>query len=563
MSEERREQVDLLLRNGRILDVFSSSFVLGDVAIAGGRITGFGASSAVEVRDLDGAWVIPGLIDSHGHLESSQLSPREVARAVLPHGTRTVIADPHEIANVLGVGGVRALVEATAELPLRAFFMAPSCVPATPFETSGAALGPVEVADLLASERVIGLGEVMNFPGVIAGDPDLAAMLSSASGGPIDGHAPGLTGPGLWAYAAAGPQTDHECTTIDEAREKLRAGMHILIREGTTARNLEALLPLLNEATAPFVHFCTDDRHPETLRNEGHIDDLVRKALAAGVSPEMALTAATLHAARAYGLERIGALAPGYVADFLVLSDLTAFTVDSVYVAGERVAEGGFCLADLPAAGLEGARRSVRIDVNALNFRIASDGGRLRGIDTVADQVLTNEFLFEPTVANGAAIADPDRDVLKLAVIERHHGTGNIGLAFVRGFGLTRGALASSVAHDSHNLVVVGVSDEDMRAAAAALVELGGGQVVVADGQVIAELPLPIAGLMSDEPLETVAAAAAGLDRAAAALGCRLPAPFMTLSFLALPVIPHLKLTDRGLVDVDRFRIVPLAADAA
>ena len=563
MSQAQREQVDLLLRNGRVLDGFSSSFFVGDVAVSDGRITGFGAASAAEVRDLDGAWIIPGLIDSHVHLESSQLSPREFARAVLPHGTTTVIADPHEIANVLGVDGVRALLAATAELPMRSFFMAPSCVPATPFETSGAALGPAEVAGLLGLDRVIGLGEVMNFPGVIAGDKDLAAMLSSAAGGPIDGHAPGLTGPGLWAYAAAGPQTDHECTTIDEAREKLRAGMHILIREGTTARNLDALLPLLNEATAPFVHLCTDDRHPETLRNEGHIDDLVRKALAAGLPPELVLTAATLHAARAYGLERIGALAPGYEADFIVLSDLTSFTIDSVYVAGERVAEGGVCVANLPSAGLEGARRSVRIDVDSLSFRIDSDGGQLRGIDTVADQVLTGEFLFEPTVANGEAVADPDRDLLKLAVIERHHGTGNSGLAFVRGFGLKRGALASTVAHDSHNLVVVGVTDDDMRAAAAALVELGGGQVVVADGRVLAELPLPIAGLMSDEPLDTVAAAAAGLDRAAAALGCRLSAPFMTLSFMALPVIPHLKLTDRGLVDVDGFRIVPLAADAA
>ena len=562
MSETPRARVDLLLRNGRVFDVFSSSFVSSDLAIRDGSIVGFGADEADAVRDLEGAWVVPGLIDTHVHLESSQLSPREFARAVLPHGTTTVIADPHEIANVLGVDGVRAMLEATAELPLRSFFMAPSCVPATPFESSGASLGPEEIAEILSWERVLGLGEVMNFPGVLAADPDLMAKLASATGAPIDGHAPGLRGPGLWRYAAAGPMTDHECTTIDEAREKLRAGMHILIREGTTARNLAALLPLLSETTAPFVHFCTDDRHPETLRAEGHIDDLVRKAIAAGAKPETVLSAATLHAARAYGLPKLGALAPGYAADLLVVRDLKPFEVHAVYLAGQHVAEAGVCRADLPERGLDLARSTVRVPDSGVDLGIAAPAGPCRGIDVVADQVITRAFAFDPRVEGAEAVADPDRDLLKLAVIERHHGTGDVGLGFARGFGLAKGALASSVAHDSHNLIVAGASDEDMQTAIAALASLGGGQVVVADGEILAELPLPIAGLMSEEPLDTVADAAAGLDRAAASLGCRLPAPFMTLSFLGLPVIPHLKLTARGLVDVDRFQIVPLEVDA-
>ena len=561
MSETRRERVDLLLRNGRILDVFSSSFFSGDLAIRDGMIVGFGAHEADHVRDLEGAWVIPGLIDTHVHLESSQLSPREFARAVLPHGTTAVIADPHEIANVLGVTGVRAMLEATAELPLRSFFMAPSCVPATPFEGSGASLGPEEIAEILSWDRVLGLGEVMNYPGVLAADSDLMAKLASAGGRPIDGHAPGLRGPDLWRYASAGPMTDHECTTADEAREKLRAGMHILIREGTTARNLAALLPLLTEATAPFVHFCTDDRHPETLRAEGHIDDLVRKAIAAGSKPETVLSAATLHAARAYGLPGLGALAPGYEADFLVVRDLESFVVHAVYLAGQHVAEDGVCRAALPERGLDVARSTIKIAHQRIDLRVPASGRSLRGIDVVADQVITREFAFSPRVEGDDAVADPDQDLLKLAVIERHHGTGDVGLGFVRGFGLTKGALASSVAHDSHNLIVAGASDADMQTAIDALASLGGGQVVVAEGEILAELPLPIAGLMSDEPLETVADAAAGLDRAAASLGSRLPAPFMTLSFLGLPVIPHLKLTARGLVDVDRFQVVSLETD--
>ena len=549
---------DLLLRGGWILDVFSGAFFRGDVAVKDGIIVGFGASEAREIIDLDGAWLIPGLIDAHMHIESTQLTPAEFARAVLPHGTTTVMADPHEIANVLGLVGIRYMLDATQGLPLRVFFMVPSCVPATPLETSGAELSATEISEALSWERVIGLGEVMNFPGVIEADPAVHAKLDAARGRPIDGHAPGLSGPDLWAYALSGPRTDHECTTLAEAQEKLRAGMHILIREGTTSRNLNSLLPLLTERSAPFVHFCTDDRHPKTLLNEGHMDDLVRKAIAGGIPPEMAIAASTLHTARAYGLPDLGAIAPGYRADLLVISDLDSLRVARVYADGRLVAEDGRCTIDLPRHAAAGVCGTMQVDLERLSFRIPAGKGAARAIGVIPDQAMTEDHHVKPRIEANEVVSDLDQDLIKLAVVERHRGTGNIGLGLVQGFGLKHGALASTVAHDSHNVVVVGTNDADMRAAVAALVDMGGGQVVVEDGQVLAALPLRIAGLISDRPLAEVAEKARELDRAARSLGCVLPAAFMTLSFLALPVIPSLKLTDRGLVDVDRFEIVDL-----
>ena len=555
-----RAVADLLLRNGMVLDLFSGSFFCGDVAVKDGVIVGFGACEARETIDLDGDFLIPGLIDAHMHIESSQLMPAEFARAVLPHGTTTVIADPHEIANVLGLAGIRYLLDATEDLPLRAFLMAPSCVPATPLETSGAELSAAEITEVLGWERVIGLGEMMNFPGVIGMDPGVHAKLAAARGRPIDGHAPGLVGPDLWAYVLAGPRTDHECTTLDEARAKLRAGMHILIREGTTSRNLAPLLGLLTDRCLPFVHFCTDDRHPETLLSEGHMDDIVRKAIASGVPPERAIAAATIHTARAYRLSDLGAIAPGYRADLLVLSDLESLQIARVYVDGQLIAANGRVLVDLSSYEDKGVRGTMRVDLERLSFRIPAGEGMARAIGVVPDQVMTRACRVEPRIEQGEVVADPERDLLKLAVVERHQGTGNVGLGLVQGFTLQRGALASTVAHDSHNVVVVGTNDADMHAAVAALTSLGGGQTAVVDGQVLASLPLPIAGLISDRPLSEVVTQASALDRAARSLGCTLPAPFMTLSFLALPVIPSLKLTDRGLVDVDRFQIVPLFA---
>ena len=552
---------DLLFVNARIVDVFSGEVLKGELAVTGGVITGFGAREAKEVVDLDGKHLVPGLIDAHVHIESSQVSPAEFARAVLPHGTTCVIADPHEIANVLGLDGIRYMLRATEALPLRVFFMAPSCVPASPLENAGATLSAEDIKEILSWDRVLGLGEMMNFPGVIHRDPEVWEKLEVARGRPIDGHAPGLSGSDLWAYVLAGPHTDHECTALEEAREKLRAGMHIFIREGTTARNLSSLLSLLSARTAPFVHFCTDDRHPETLRSEGHMDDVVRKAIDGGADPLVAIAAATVHAARAFGLADLGALAPGYHADLLVVPDLSRFEVERVYVGGKLVAEGGRCVADVPEVGASDVGSTVVVDVGSLAFSIPAEGKRARVIGVVPGQVVTDELLLEPEVADGEVVPDTERDILKLAVVERHRGTGNVGLGLVQGFGLKRGALASTVAHDSHNIVVVGANDEDMKAAVARLAELGGGQVVVEGGKVLAELPLPIAGLMSDLPLEEVVRRGEELKRAARELGCGLSDPFMQLSFLALPVIPKLKLTDLGLVDVERFQVVPLFID--
>jgi len=555
------DRVDLLLRDARILDVFSGSIFRGDVAILSGRIVGFGADDPHEVRDLAGRIVIPGLIDAHVHIESSQLSPAGFVRAVLPHGTTCIIADPHEIANVLGIAGIRYMLAATEHLPFRAYFMAPSCVPASPFETSGAVIDHEKIAEILSFDRVIGLGEVMNYPGVVGRDPEVMAKLAAAAGRPIDGHAPGLAGMALWDYVAAGPRTDHECTSLAEAEEKLRSGMHILIRDGTTARNLEALLPLLTESTAPFVHFCTDDRHPETLRDEGQIDDLVRRSIAAGIPAHLAISSATIHTARAYGLADIGAIAPGYRADLIVLSDLERFEIDEVYVSGVLVAEGGSCTAEIEPIDSEEVQGTVHIDPERIDLTIPCEGGRARVIGVHPAQVITEPLIERPSCAGGEVVSDPSRDLLKLVVVERHGGSGSVGLGLVRGFGLKAGALGSTVAHDSHNAVVVGCSDREILSALSALSRIGGGQVVVADGELLASHPLPIAGLMSDRPLTEVAESSVALNRAARRLGCPLPSPFMTLSFLALPVIPHLKLTDRGLVDVDSFRPVPLFED--
>lgn len=560
--------IDLLLENARFLDVFSGRFREGSVTVSDGRVRGFRVPKTGDVKkvcDLRGAWVIPGLIDAHVHIESSQLSPGQFARAVVPRGTTCVIADPHEIANVIGLDGIRYMLAATEAIPFRARFMAPSCIPSSPFETTGAVLGAEEIAEVLTWERVLGLGEVMNYPGVVHGDRSVTAKLEAARGRPIDGHAPGLSGPELWTYVAAGPRTDHECTTIEEAREKLRAGMTILIREGTTARNLDALLPVLSEWTAPFVHFCTDDRHPESLLDEGHVDGLVRRAIAGGVSPEVAIAAATIHPARTYGLHDLGAIAPGYRADLVVLSDLDAFEVREVYVGGLLAAAAGVPHFDVPSTVDRSVRGTVRIDPAKISFRVAAEGAEVRTvrlIEVSGDQVVTGASEVVIRRRDGQFGSDPENDLLKLAVIDRHTGSGATGIGFVRGLGLCRGAIASSVAHDAHNIVVSGASDAEMQRAVEAVVSIGGGQVVVDGDEVAAALPLPVAGLMSDRPLAEVAADAGRLTEAVRRLGSPLPAPFATLSFLALPVIPHLKLTDRGLVDVDRFGIVPLFLDS-
>ncbi len=556
------QSADLLLKNAQLVNVLSGEIHPADIAIHEGRIVGWGEYQARQVVDLGGRFVCPGLIDAHVHLESSMVRPAEFARAVVPHGTTAVVCDPHEIANVLGLEGVRYILQASEGLPLRVYVMAPSCVPATSMETAGAELTAADIETLWDHERVIGLAEMMNFPGVLFRVPAVLEKLRAAGGRPIDGHAPGLSGLDLNAYIAAGVRTDHECTDLAEAQEKLGKGMHILIREGTTARNLHALLPLVTARNARLCHFCTDDRHPDTLLTEGHIDDIVRRAIAAGLDPVTAFQMATIHTAELFRLWDLGAVAPGYRADLLVLDDLETVQVAQVYAAGRLVAEGGRFLPDRAALPAVSIRPGVRVDVAALDFTIPVGGAAaeatVRVIGVIPEQIVTEELHLSPTVADGAVVSDPERDLLKIAVVERHRGTGNVGLGLVRGFGLRRGAIASSVAHDSHNIVVIGATDADMKAAVAAVVEMGGGQVVVAEGEVQAACPLPIAGLMSDRPLEEVRDRVAALTEAAHALGCTLPDPLMTMSFLALPVIPALKLTDRGLVDVGKFDFVPL-----
>ena len=554
--------VDLCVRGGRVLDVFSGTFRRVDVSIVADCIVSLTARPAKKTVDACGLSIIPGLIDAHVHLESSHLVPAEYARAVVPRGTTAVIADPHEVANVAGLAGVRALVDASRGLALRVFFMAPSCVPAAPFGTAAACLGPAEVGEILAWDGVLGLGEVMNVPGVLSGSPDLLAKLVRAAGRPIDGHAPGLLGDDLAAYVAAGPRTDHESTTLAEAEEKLASGMHILIREGSAARNLRELLPLLTDRSAAFVHFCTDDRSAETLVHEGHMDSIVRAAVAAGAPPERVIAAATLHAARAYGLRDLGAVAPGYRADFVLVPDLEAFSPCAVYTGGRLAARDGEFLGETTDATLDALRDSVHVApfvADDLRVRApAMASSKARAIGVVTDQILTDALWIVPEIRDGWAQPSPAHDVAKAAVFDRHTGSGRIGLGFASGFGLERGALATTVAHDAHPLVVVGISDDDMALAARTVIAAGGGQAVVADGEVLASLPLPIAGLLSPLLAPEVGRAEAALREAARSLGSTLEDPFATLSFLALPVIPHLRLTDEGLVDVDRFERVPL-----
>jgi adenine deaminase len=549
---------DTLLENARLVNVRSGEIHEADIAIYQGRIAGFGDYKAREAVDLKGRYVCPGFIDAHVHIESSMVTVPEFARAVVPRGTTTVVTDPHEIANVLGVEGIRYMLESSQGLPLRVFVMASSCVPATDMETSGAKLEASEIRTLLEHPRVIGLAEVMNFPGVFLGVPEVLAKIEVAGDRPVDGHSPGLSGLPLNAYTAAGIGSDHECTQLEEAREKLRRGMHIFIREGTTARNLEALLPLVKPENAVNCSFCTDDRHPGDLLDEGHIDALVRMAIAAGLNPVTAVQMATINTANYFGLRGLGMIAPGYRADLLVFDSLDELRPGKVFSAGRIVAESGEYVGPRPEAPAPPGS-GVRVDWDAVSLELAvENGARARVIEAIPEQIVTGQSVEDAKVENGRAVADPSRDLLKIAVIERHRGTGNVGVGFVRGFGLQGGAIASTVAHDNHNIVVVGTNDADMMAAARAVAETGGGQAVVAEGKVVASVPLPIAGLMSDLPLEEVRDRVESMTRAARSLGGKLPDPLMTMSFLALAVIPELKITDLGLVDVSQFKRVPL-----
>ena len=546
------EPAEVVIRGGRVFSAFTREWLDTSVAIVDGWVAGLGEYEGREQIDASGRYVVPGFVDAHLHLESSKLLVDEFARLVLPLGTTAVVADPHEIANVLGTDGVHWLLDACDGLPLEVYFMASSCVPASSFESPRRELTPGDLEGLLRRRRMLGLAEMMNFPGVISGSEHELAKLALA--GHIDGHAPGVLGKHLNAYAAAGIRSDHEAFTAEEGRERLRAGMWLLIREASAARNLRALIPLAHEFGPHRIAFCTDDREPEHIADDGHVNSMVRDAVALGTPPEDALVMASLNPAAWHGLSHLGALAPGYQADVLLLPDLESFVPELVLKRGHPVGE-------IPEAVVpDWVKNTVRVShVGSNDFHIPWSGGTARVIGLVPDQIVTASLVEAPRVENGLAVADPDRDLAKIAVIERHLGTGRMGLGFVQGFGLGRGAFGATLSHDAHNVVVVGVDDGAMARVVGRLRELGGGIVVVEEQGVRAELPLPVAGLLSDRPLAEVLEASHRINEAARALGTTFPAPFQMLAFLALSVIPSLKITDRGLVDVDRFELVPLA----
>jgi adenine deaminase len=558
-------KVDLLIKNGRVVDVFSGQIAKKDVAIWGGLIVGFGDYQARRTFDLKGDFLCPGLIDGHVHVESSMVTLPEFAKAVVPNGTTSVVIDPHEIANVLGAKGIRFMAESAAGVPLNVFVMIPSCVPATHLETSGAVLNAADLEPLLKEPWAAGLAEMMNFPGVIFGDPEVLRKIEAAKGKRIDGHAPLLSGKGLSAYIGAGIRSDHECTTLKEAKEKLARGMWIMVREGTTARNLKDLLPLVTPKNSRRFLFVTDDRHPRELLEEGHINSIVKQAIRWGIDPVLAIQMATINTAEYLRLDNLGAIAPGFRADLVVFDRLSSFHIKKVLKDGVWVAEDGKALFHSPkgfpwrGGKASVGKGSVRIKtVRERDLRLKSAQPLAKVIQIIPDQIVTNKVMMKIPLKNGIALPDFRNDILKMVVVERHRRTGNIGIGLVQGFGLKQGAIGSSVAHDSHNLVVVGTNDRDILGAINALEEIGGGLVVVSAGQVLASFPLPIAGLMAEVSVGKANEQLKVLHRVAKNLGCRLSDPFMKLSFLALPVIPELKLTDKGLVDVNQFKIVPL-----
>jgi adenine deaminase len=546
---------DLVLAGGRVLSVFTKEWLEVDVAIVDGHVVGLGRYDGRERIDVTGAYLVPGFIDAHMHIESSKLMVDEFARAVLAHGTTAVVADPHEIANVLGTEGIQWLLDCCDDIPLDVFVMASSCVPASQFESPRGSFTPGDIEALLRHPRVIGIAEMMNFPGVIAGQDSELAKLTTGLTDHVDGHAPGIRGPALNAYLAAGITSDHESTTFDEALEKRRLGMWVMLREASIARNLRDLLPLVKRYGTDRCMFCTDDREPDFIVEEGHINQMVRVAVQEGIKPEDAVVMATLNAATYHRLWRLGAIAPGYQADILVLDDLRSFNPRQVL---KRGAPPRFVKLEIPPW----VRQTVNLaPLDAGSFRIPAGPEKVRVIRVIPAQLLTGVDVIEPRVSEGDVVADPARDLVKIAVVERHHATGRVGLGLATNVGLKRGAYASTVAHDAHNIVILGLDDRDMAACATRLAEIGGGIVIAESGQVVEELPLPVAGLMSDRPLAEVHERLRSMERRLGTMGVTMTAPFMTLSFLALSVIPELKITDRGLVDVKRFELVPLGVE--
>ncbi len=555
------EKAELVIKNANIVNVLSEEIHRGDIAIQDGIIVGIGDEYSGEREiDVNGAYVTPSFIDGHVHLESSMVLPKEFAKIVLPAGTTTVVIDPHEIANVFGLHGISFMHEAVKDLPLDVYVMLPSCVPATPFETSGFDLNSYDLSLLIDKPWVLGIAEMMNFPGVLNLDKNVMAKLELAKQKDkrIDGHAPLLSQKDLCAYIASGVTSDHECTTPEEAIEKLRLGMYLMIREGTAAKDLDALIPVLKECNTRKCLFVTDDRHPSDLGE--HINGMVRRAVAAGVNPIKAIQCASLNTAEYFGLKNLGAIAPGYRADLLILPNLTSFRPDFVLKSGRVIVENGVLVEQMENIAPPTMRGSVNVKwIEPEDFRVEGFGDEVKTIEIVPHQLVTKSIVSQAKLDGGNILSNIETDTLKICVIERHRATGNIGKGFVKGFNLKSGAIASTVAHDSHNMIVVGTNDYDMYVAAVELVKSQGGKVVVNNGQVVSKLALPIAGLMSDMEFDRVLEKCQELNESAHLIGCTLEDPFMTMAFMSLSVIPELKITDKGLFDTNALEFVAVA----
>jgi adenine deaminase len=586
------------VKNAKIINVLSGDIHQGDVAIADGVFIGFGSHkeepyNAKNFYDAHGRYMCPGLIDGHIHIESTFLSPQEFCKTVAPHGTSVVICDPHEIGNVLGLNGIDYLIQMSQGLPVKFYFMMPSCVPATHMETSGEVILHKDIREYLCRypSLILGLAEMMNYPGVIQEDKEILSKLVAAGSKPKDGHAPLLFGKSLSAYIIAGLGSDHECTNAEEATEKLRKGMHIMIRQGTHEKNLQALLPIINDFNSSHISLVSDDRDPIDLKENGHLDDMVRTAISSGVPALRAIQMASINTARYFGLKDVGAIAPGFKADFIILDDLELFRISEIFLDGNKIDK----IDKIDKAGTKNTKNqgskalyhntnNINDDslnsflVNTMHIRSLEDPDMFRihanhdvkpssyslnVIGVIPGQLITQKRIIPPKIdEKQGVVADEKRDLAKIAVVERHHKTGNVGLGFVQGLGLEKGAIASSIAHDSHNVIVAGMNDSDMLSAVRYISSIGGGLAVVENGHISADLPLPIAGLMSNEPIESVVSSLRAVNLASLRLGSNVTRDiFMLLSFLALPVIPSLKLTDRGLVDVEKFRVVSIWAD--
>ena len=556
-----------LFKNGNVINVFTGICERADVLVEDNKVIGVGEySDADKIKDVSGKYICPGFIDSHIHVESSMLSPAEFAKVCVPHGTTSVIADPHEIANVCGKKGIQYMLDASENIPLDVYLMLPSCVPATKYCESGAILEAEDLEEFYSHKRVLGLGEVMNFVGVIYDDENLLNKIKAAQkyNLTVNGHAPLLTGAELDKYIAAGIEDDHECTSADEAKERISKGQKIMIRQGTSARNLRAMLPLFDEPWCRHCMLVTDDKHPADLLNNGHIDDIIRSAVKAGKSAITGIQMATIQAAEHYGLKKIGAIAPGYIADILVLDDLDNISVCDVYKNGVCVSENGqmqnFTVPEINKELEKTVKNSFNLKLlTNEDFYIDCDSQKLCNvIGVIKGELLTDKKIINIDFSKNNGI-DTNSDILKIAVIERHNNTGHIGLGFIQGIGLKEGAIASSVSHDSHNLIIIGTNESDMTLAGNRIREIGGGNVVVKNGEIAAEMPLPIAGLMTDVSAREIADLNEKVRKSVYTLGADKDIePFMTMAFVGLPVIPHLKLTTNGLIDVNKYEPVPL-----